>query len=292
MEDTHSTKNAYTLPYWYPKRYDVLTLSMSSEEKKVALDSRTETNIATLTPKAQEQARVFMGVVLSAGISAKIIDGNRTYAEQNALFRKGRDSNGNVVDPSKVVTNARGGQSNHNFGIAWDIGVFSGNTYLGNSPLYDTIGKIGRDLGLEWGGDWHSFTDKPHYQCRTGKTIQQVRALFESGQPIPILDLLISPKVEVLLDGAAISIPALFKQNHVWVGVRAFTEKFGGEILSVGATQITVLRDNTAPHSPTKECPSFIYENTGYVMFADINSLYHLPYQFNSTPLRLALESI
>jgi len=80
------------------------------------------------------------------------------------------------------VTNASAGRSNHNFGIAWDVGLFKGADYLQQSPLYDVVGALGRDLGLEWGGDWSSFVDKPHFQLKTGQTLAQVRQKFESGE--------------------------------------------------------------------------------------------------------------
>lgn len=54
--------------------------------------------------------------------------GLRTYEEQNALYAQGRTAPGNKV------TNAKGGFSNHNFGIAFDIGIFEGAKYLGDSP--------------------------------------------------------------------------------------------------------------------------------------------------------------
>jgi D-alanyl-D-alanine carboxypeptidase. len=56
------------------------------------LDSRTEANIATLLPEAQEWARAFMQRVLAAGIGARIISGTRTYEEQNDLYAMGARS--------------------------------------------------------------------------------------------------------------------------------------------------------------------------------------------------------
>ncbi len=144
-------------------------------------DARTEKNIQTLHLKAQEGARAFMTAVLAAGITAKIISGTRTYAEQNALYRRGRFGN-----PGPRVTNARGGQSNHNFGIAWDIGIFQNGAYLPDSPLYNAAAQAGLAagiIGLEWGGNWTGFVDRPHYQLTTGLSVSQVRQRFESGQP-------------------------------------------------------------------------------------------------------------
>jgi peptidoglycan L-alanyl-D-glutamate endopeptidase CwlK len=81
------------------------------------------------------------------------------------------------------VTKARGGQSWHNFGLAWDIGIFDGGRYLGDSPLYVQAAQIGRDGSLEWGGDWTGFVDRPHYQQLPGALrLAEVRSRFEAGQ--------------------------------------------------------------------------------------------------------------
>lgn len=146
-------------------------------------DARSERCIHTLHPKAQELARRALKAIKDANINARIISGTRTYAEQNALFAKGR-----FGSKEDRVTNARGGQSNHNFGIAWDIGIFTDDgKYLGESPLYKKAAAavIAAALPkLEWGGNWKSFPDQPHYQHATGLNISDVRAKFESGKAI------------------------------------------------------------------------------------------------------------
>ena len=143
------------------------------------LDARSETNLQLLQPKAQEAARVFLRKVKDAGIDARILSGTRTYAEQNKLFAQGRFGN-----PGPVVTKARGGQSNHNFGIAWDIGIFQNGKYLPDSPLYKKAADAGLVPGLEWGGNWTTIQDRPHYQLPTGLLISEVRERFEKGQAI------------------------------------------------------------------------------------------------------------
>jgi peptidoglycan LD-endopeptidase CwlK len=125
-----------------------------------AVDARSETTIATLLPQVRPIARALVHKAAASGIRIKIISGLRTYTEQDALYAQGR------TKPGKVVTNARGGYSNHNFGIAFDIGVFVGNAYLPDGPQYKAVGALGMDLGLEWGGNWKNFTDQPHYQLR------------------------------------------------------------------------------------------------------------------------------
>lgn len=91
-----------------------------------------------------------------------MISGLRSYAEQDALYAKGRSG----IPGEKIVTNARGGYSNHNFGIAFDIGVFEGMKYLPESPKYKAAGAIGVGLGLDWGGNWKTIQDEPHFQLR------------------------------------------------------------------------------------------------------------------------------
>lgn len=124
------------------------------------VDPRSEKNILTLHPRVQPYARSFIQKAAAAGITIKIISGLRTYAEQDTLYSQGRTA------PCNKVTNARGGYSNHNFGLAFDIGIFSGTQYLAESPLYAAVAPIALDLGLEWGGSWKTLQDLPHYQLR------------------------------------------------------------------------------------------------------------------------------
>lgn len=124
------------------------------------VDPRSEKCIATLLPEVQPMARALVHKAAQHGICIKVISGTRTYAEQDALYAQGRTARG------PKITNARAGQSNHNFGIAFDIGVFEGNRYLPESPKYKAVGALGMDIGLEWGGSWKTIVDQPHFQLR------------------------------------------------------------------------------------------------------------------------------
>ena len=149
------------------------------ENKFGIFDRRTEKNIQSLALKAQTEARKFMIRLLDNDINAKIISGTRTYEEQNKLYRKGRYGN-----PGKIVTKARGGRSNHNFGIAWDIGIFTASGgYSRSKKHYINASKFGLTHKLEWGGDLKSFPDMPHYQLKTKyPSIKLVRNKFERGE--------------------------------------------------------------------------------------------------------------
>ena len=125
-----------------------------------AVDARSEKAIASLQPAMQPLARALVQKAALNGIKIKIISGLRTYDEQDALYSQGRTAPGNIV------TNAKGGYSNHNFGIAFDVGVFEGAAYLSDSPKYKAVGILGMELGLEWGGNWKTMADQPHFQLR------------------------------------------------------------------------------------------------------------------------------
>ncbi len=151
-------------------------------------DARTEKNIASLMPPAQKVARQFMKESAAFSLRVGILSGTRTYAEQDALYAIGRTTQMN----RKPVTKAKGGRSNHNFGIAWDVGLFDrSGRYLdgktkGDDDAYQELGALIKEkmTDIEWGGDWKTFVDLPHYQLATGKSADVVRTTFEAGKPL------------------------------------------------------------------------------------------------------------
>ncbi|MDQ0492789.1 M15 family metallopeptidase [Paenibacillus brasilensis] len=115
------------------------------------------------------------------GVWVLIVQGLRTYVEQDALYAQGR------TKPGQVVTKARGGYSNHNFGFAADFALLlrDGRTVSWDTledddkdslPDWSEVVEEAKKLGLEWGGDWRSFKDMPHLQMVFGLTTAQFRA--------------------------------------------------------------------------------------------------------------------
>jgi peptidoglycan L-alanyl-D-glutamate endopeptidase CwlK len=129
------------------------------------VDPRSESVIATLLPEVQPYARALVTKAAGNGITIKVISGLRTYAEQDEIYAQGR------TKPGPIVTNAPGGYSNHNFGIAFDIGVWEENAYKPESPKYKTIGALGIGLGLDWGGNWTKPTSRIFNCDRHGRPI-------------------------------------------------------------------------------------------------------------------------
>ncbi|MGM1023030.1 MAG: M15 family metallopeptidase [Bacillota bacterium] len=115
------------------------------------------------------------------GVWVLITQGSRTYVEQDALYAQGR------TKPGQVVTKARGGYSNHNFGFAADFALLlrDGRTVSWDTlrdddkdslPDWSEVVEEAKGLGLEWGGDWRSFKDMPHLQMVFGLSTADFRA--------------------------------------------------------------------------------------------------------------------
>lgn len=139
------------------------------------VDPRSETNIATLHPRVQPLARALVQQSAAQGIVIKVTSGTRSYEAQDALYEQGRSN------PGRIVTNARAGFSNHNFGVAFDVTIFNGHEPVWESPLYKVVGSIGRSLGLTWGGDWTNFEDEPHFELRPSWAQDKSESAMLSG---------------------------------------------------------------------------------------------------------------
>ena len=150
----------------------------AAKEQYGEFDARTEANIATLLPSAQASARQWLkkaqAFLDSSGLTIRIIQGTRSYSEQDALYNK-----------RPRVTNARGGYSMHNFGIAFDVGIFRDGKYLDDvsktaDAQYCAVhAACGNPAGMQWGGDWKSIVDYPHYQLsKWGSSTAQLRSIF------------------------------------------------------------------------------------------------------------------
>lgn len=87
-----------------------------------------------------------------------VTQGFRSFEEQNKLYAQGRTTSG------KIVTNARAGQSNHNYGKAVDFAFVVNGEISWDERLYKKIGEWSRIVGLNWGGNWKKFKDLPHVE--------------------------------------------------------------------------------------------------------------------------------
>lgn len=123
-----------------------------------------------LKPRLRRLAQELMAQARTAGIEIIITQGWRSFAEQDKLYGQGR------TQPGKIVTNCRGGDSFHNYGVAFDFcPLDQGRADWNNAAVFRKVGAIGRELGLEWGGDWKKFPDRPHFQYTAGHTLDDFK---------------------------------------------------------------------------------------------------------------------
>ena len=135
---------------------------------------RSNRNMASGTHKVvRESALEIIRRAYKEGIYVQISEGHRPNGRQNDLYAQGR------TKPGNIVTNARGGQSWHNYGVAVDFFLTSND---GSKALWTVNNKwrraaaIGKSLGFEWGGDWTGFVDYPHLQMTGGLSLADLQA--------------------------------------------------------------------------------------------------------------------
>ncbi|MFC5049232.1 M15 family metallopeptidase [Rubritalea spongiae] len=157
-----------------------------SEVPRDGVDKRTAKNIATLVSRAREPferfARLAKATAATMGCDYIAICGTRSWHAQDELYAQGR------TKPGARVTNARAGYSWHNFGVALDFGVFRDGAYLDSDApelarrVHIACAKHAEVCGLEWGGDWKSFQDIPHYQLKVSESLATARVLYQEGK--------------------------------------------------------------------------------------------------------------
>lgn len=158
------------------------------------MDKITLDRINLLHPKVREEAlEIYKEICeeLKGRAICRFSFTLRTFAEQDGLYAQGR------TKPGKIVTNAKGGQSYHNYGLAIDIVLLVDRDKNGSFETaswdaktdFDGDGKadwmevvaIFKRHGWEWGGDW-KFVDQPHFQKTFGFSIVQLRKMHNENK--------------------------------------------------------------------------------------------------------------
>ena len=122
-----------------------------------------------LLPRVKAKAEAFIAKCKSAGIDVLIYSTYRDNESQDALYAQGRSK------PGAIVTNSKGGQSFHNYRVAFDfVPQKDGKPQWDDVKLYRICGLKAKEVGLEWGGNW-KFQDMPHCQETGGYTIMDFK---------------------------------------------------------------------------------------------------------------------
>jgi len=189
--------------------------------------------IDSLHPVVRRQALLLQSETKRRfGINIKFTQALRTELVQYALWCKGRlplpDVNSAMKiaglgfiseSENKIVTKAKSAATSfHGYGLAFDIVIVLANgrtiTYDLDADTnsdgitdWDQIGELGEELGLEWGGNFSSISDKPHFQNRLGYTIARLRSLSVPVGVVLALPAAIQQRPEYLSDDGAPATP-------------------------------------------------------------------------------------
>jgi peptidoglycan L-alanyl-D-glutamate endopeptidase CwlK len=132
-------------------------------------------NITDLHPKVQKLCVDFIDKCKHEGIDVLITSTYRDAASQDSLYAQGRTT------PGKRVTNAKAGQSMHNWKCAFDfVPIVNGKAMWNNTALFTRCGEIAESVGLEWAGRWTKFKELAHCQYTDGLTLQD----FQNGKTL------------------------------------------------------------------------------------------------------------
>ena len=124
-----------------------------------------------LKPLVKRNAQEIVKEMKELGHPVRIVEGYRSMEKQAGYYNQGRTTPGNII------TNAKPGQSFHNYGVAVDF-VFRKEGYNASKELWETLGTVGKKHGFEWGGDWSGFVDRPHMQYTAGYSLHD----FQNGK--------------------------------------------------------------------------------------------------------------
>ena len=145
-------------------------------------DKYTNFRVEKLHPIIKDKVKLVINRLADKqGIYLRITsDGHlRTFDDQDALYAIGRT----IELDRSPVTNAQAGQSWHNYGLAVDVVQIKDGNPLWTNPNWSIIANEFKKEGFEWGGDFKSIKDKPHFQYRPNNiTLVQAKSLYDSKQ--------------------------------------------------------------------------------------------------------------
>jgi len=152
-------------------------------------DPSTNKVITGLHPSIRNDAARFINDVKdSTGQQLRIPygTGTRTIAEQDAVYAQGRTAPGTTA--KDIVTQAPGGKSYHNYGLAFDVVGLNPDGKTPNWEIpFERYAPLAKERGFEWGGNWKDDPDRPHFQRTYGYTTEELRKMIDSGNTYPTI---------------------------------------------------------------------------------------------------------
>lgn len=157
----------------------------------MTIDVVSENRLAMLHPAIRERAfKAYREAVriTPVGVHPYITETLRSFERSNALYNqpwdgKDNDGDGKIDEADEKVTNARAGQSYHNYGLAIDfVNQVNGLPKWVVDTNWMKVVKAFKDQGFAWGGDFKSIKDNPHFEMTFGLSWRTLLQRYNSGQ--------------------------------------------------------------------------------------------------------------
>ena len=178
-------------------------------------------DITMCHPQLQLLANKLVTECKKQGLIVKLGECFRSVAEQDALYAQGRTTKGSIV------TNARGTSysSMHQWGVAFDVIRNDGKgAYNDSDNWFSKVAKIGKSLGLEWGGDWTSPVDKPHFQIpQWGSTPTKLKKLYGNVKKTWNKEEKVV-KQNIRINGKIKAVDAINRDGYTYVKIRSLSD--------------------------------------------------------------------
>lgn len=138
--------------------------------------------LTDLKPEVQRMAAQWLALCEERGLDVLVTQTRRSFEEQEKLYAQGR------TIPGKIVTNARPGDSYHNFDCAIDfVPMRHGKpvweaSATDDRKLWFDIGSCAEAVGFEWSGRWAGkLRELCHIQYSNGKTLDRLKKEKQHG---------------------------------------------------------------------------------------------------------------
>jgi peptidoglycan LD-endopeptidase CwlK len=135
------------------------------------MNGKTKERVTLLDASFRPLVEALLDCGAAVGLVPEVSCGMRTMQEQEMLYEQGR------TRPGAKVTNAKPGESAHNYGLAVDIWFCKKDGSASFDPksyqkLWDAAVLVGLDKkGLSWSGNWVTFQEKAHFELVGWKTL-------------------------------------------------------------------------------------------------------------------------
>ncbi len=138
---------------------------------------------------------------------------------QNYLYAKGRTSGGSIV------TNAKAGESYHNYGLAFDICKNVKGHEYDDLEFFKKCGEIWTEMGGTWGGNFKNFKDYPHFDVSNLISIKELKRGKKLDENVKMKweDSMVS-KSDFLVNGEIVKLNSILYKNKNYIELRDLTK--------------------------------------------------------------------